>query len=129
MRKSKAMLKRWKKRQAKRKYQMAQRIEKNRVAEAVHLAVCDWTGGDGFGHCILYAVAGAHLTSRLTGQKYFPVAGSLALYPDPERQEGITFDPKAGGGLLGGEFHAWIIGPLPPGFREGSMTAHGIHTV
>ncbi|MGH6876802.1 MAG: hypothetical protein ACREHV_05400 [Rhizomicrobium sp.] len=61
-----------------------------RIAEAVHQAVCEVTGSDGFSHCALYARAGAMAASLATGVEYTINAGCLEVgtgTPDPE-------DPK-----------------------------------
>jgi hypothetical protein len=54
-------------------------------AEAVHRAVCEFSGSDGFGQCSLYAVAGFGLMvlTKLPLGSCYPQVGSLYLQPDP----------------------------------------------
>jgi hypothetical protein len=78
------------------------------VAEAVHQTVCDETGSDGFGHCMLYAIVGAFTARHVFGHDYLPQAGSLLLQHDPADPDcWVTFDAR-GNGIVSGEFHAWF---------------------
>ena len=112
-----------------------QRAGRARMAEAVHEAVCQVTGSDGFGHCPLYAWAGAVVASVVTGGDYDLHAGAvtvwtgdvnangeLALRIDPP---GAEFDhPLLGtmpGGMANGELHAWFS-PRPTGLVPGVVT-------
>jgi hypothetical protein len=89
-------------------------ISRARIAEAVHHAVCDVTGSDGFGHCALYARAGAVVASLATGREYVVNAGRLMAgtgTPDPEdagAELHLGMDPALSG-YSGREFHAWFI--------------------
>src|SRR4051812_39458661 len=55
-------------------------------AEAVHRAVCEFSGNDGFGKCYLYTIAGyTLLVNHPPGRsRFLPQAGSLYLTPDPD---------------------------------------------
>jgi hypothetical protein len=85
-----------------------------RIAEAVHLAVCEVTASDGFGHCALYARAGAVVASVATGSEYVINAGKLevgtgALDPgDSDAELYLGMDPALSG-YSGTEFHAWCL--------------------
>ena len=104
------------------------------MAEAVHQAVREVTGSDGFGYCPLYAWAGAVVASVVTGSDYDLHAGAvtvwtgdvnadgeLALLVDPD---GAEFDhPALGtirGGRANGELHAWFS-PRPPAAVPGEV--------
>jgi hypothetical protein len=79
------------------------------IAEAVHRAVCEETGGDGFGHCMLYAVAGMCLSrSVFHTDAYVPQAGALLIQPDPNDPGGWIAQDVSDGGVAAGEFHAWF---------------------
>lgn len=84
---------------------------RSRMAEAVHRAVCDVTGTDGSGHCLLYAVAGAVLAKEVLGRDYFVQAGSLSLLADPP--DGAIMIDASGGGVERGEYHCWLAHPDP----------------
>jgi hypothetical protein len=83
-----------------------------RIAEAVHQAVCEVTGSDGFSHCALYASVGATVASLATGDEYVVNAGRLEVGTgtrdavDTELYLGM--DPALSG-YSGREFHAWFI--------------------
>jgi hypothetical protein len=86
---------------------------KERMAEAVHAAVCAVTGGTGLGCCAHYAAAGSVLATAVTGKPYVPLAGSLHLYADPADPTSCTALVAEDGGIGRGEFHAWCVGPVP----------------
>lgn len=87
-----------------------QRYTHEQIADAVHHAVCDHSGSDGFGHCRLYAVAGWVLLQHLGYRNVVPQAGRLSLMPDPfDPTLWLEMDP--GFGLLG-EIHCWLV--IPP---------------
>lgn len=98
---------------------------KARIAEAVHQAVCQVTGSDGFGHCALYASVGAAVMSAATGAEYVVNAGRLEVGTgarDPEDGDAETYlgmDPALSG-YSGREFHAWIL-RRPPGMAVGTV--------
>jgi hypothetical protein len=87
---------------------------KARIAEAVHHAVCEVTASDGFGHCALYARAGAAVASAVTGHQYVINAGRLEVGTgarDPEDSDAelyLGMDPALSG-YNGIEFHAWCL--------------------
>lgn len=108
-------------------------ISKARIAEAVHEAVCHVTGSDGFGHCALYARAGAVVASVITGTEYVVNAGRLEAgtgTPDPEDASTelyLGMDPALSG-HSGREFHAWFI-RRPPGTAQGVLLTADPDTV
>ncbi|QDV37715.1 hypothetical protein [Tautonia plasticadhaerens] len=77
---------------------------RGRIAEAVHRAVCEFSGTDGCGHCMLYAVGGAGILGRVFGRTYHPQAGSMAVLVDPP-DLWMTMDAT---NFSGGEFHCWL---------------------
>jgi hypothetical protein len=78
------------------------------IAEAVHQTVCEETNSDGCGHCMLYAIVGAFLSSRVFGGRYWPQAGTLQVQHDPEDpNHWMIFDARDNG-VDGGEFHSWF---------------------
>jgi hypothetical protein len=99
-------------------------LDRAAVAESVHQAVCLVSGGDGTGHCVAYAFAGAVVLSVTTGQQWTPQAGEARFGTGQERDspEGevcFAYQPSAttgavtrdgapaAGGLANREFHAW----------------------
>jgi hypothetical protein len=80
---------------------------RHRIAEAVHDAVCDFSGRDGFGLCMLYAVAGAGLMGRVFGLTYHLQAGSMSVLADPP-DGWVTMDAS---NFAAGEFHCWLARP------------------
>jgi hypothetical protein len=77
------------------------------VAEATHRAVCELSNSDGLGHCMLYAALGATVATVVLGKKYYPQAGCLYLYSDPDDPDlAFTMDPSLG--LMDAELHCWI---------------------
>jgi hypothetical protein len=94
---------------------------KERMAEAVHAAVCEVNGGSGLGRCAHYAVAGAILATVVTGKRYIPQAGSLYLSADPADPSLYTA-MVAEDGIESGEFHCWCIGPVEEGRKSGPVT-------
>lgn len=81
------------------------RLDQCRIAEAVHRAVCDYTGTNGLGHCAMYAVAGMGLLLGL-GDNVCVQVGALELQPDPgDPTAWLSMDPANGWG----EIHAWLI--------------------
>jgi hypothetical protein len=76
------------------------------IAEAVHNTITAYTHDDGASHCLLYAYVGALVTSRVTGQRYLPMAGSLRLTVARDGA-GWLLDARQGG-LRRQEFHAWF---------------------
>lgn len=87
---------------------------RSRIAEAVHGAVCEVNGGDGFGRCADYAVAGALVLNLLTDRRYSPQVGGVdILCQPPSRYFHICGDDN---GLARGEYHCWVAcaaGPAP----------------
>ena len=94
---------------------------KERMAEAVHAAVCEATGGSGLGRCAHYAVAGSILATVVTGKRFIPQAGSLYLSTDPADPTLYTA-MVAEDGIESGEFHCWCIGPVEDGRKSGPVT-------
>ena len=87
------------------------RAFRSRVADAVHRAVCRFTGSDGYGKCHLYSLAGSVLLSSLTNRLYLPQAGSILICVDPpDRWVGIEIDRCCDSltGLANGQYHCWI---------------------
>jgi hypothetical protein len=79
-------------------------LDRDRIAEAVHHAVCDYTGTDGSGQCAMYAVAGMGLLLGLRENACVQI-GALCLQPDPgDPTAWISMDPANGWG----EVHAWL---------------------
>ena len=97
-------------RQDRRRDEVAPGISRARTAEAVHQAVCDVTGGDGYGMCHLYARAGALVASVATGRPYMWQAGELLVGTGDANEDGeLHFQYKpAASGYNGLEFHCWI---------------------
>lgn len=100
-----------------------------RIAEAVHRAVCEVTGTDGYGHCALYAQAGAMTAHFITGEVHDLQAGGLAVFTGDMNHDGeltLYVDPEGSqyngtaGGRDNGEFHAWF-GPRPAGATPGTV--------
>lgn len=77
-----------------------------RIAGAVHRAVCEFTGTDGFGYCYLYAWGGNTLAREVTGRPYRLQAGALRLRLDGDRGW-LTMNPQQDG-FGRGEFHCWM---------------------
>lgn len=90
------------------------KVDKEGIANAVHRAVCEFTGTDGCGHCPLYCGAGAAVLTYLTGDanRYYIQAGALYVEADPENQLWIGHDPSyhdsASDAFRAGEFHCWL---------------------
>ncbi len=103
---------------------MKQRPDQRRIASAVHRVVCESTGSDGYGQCLRYAVAGSTILTALTGRLWLPQVGTLKLWPDPDNDEGLEWNADLGG-MEAGEFHAWIVGPLPERCRPGKSRVEG----
>jgi hypothetical protein len=76
-------------------------------ADAVHRAVCDFTGTDGFGACMLYAVAGWSLLVGIEGEAWHLQAGTARMLADPP-DGWVEFDGARPGALARGEFHCWV---------------------
>src|SRR4051794_32826876 len=53
------------------------------IAESVHRTLCDFSGSDGCGHCMLYAVAGMAILGQVFDRKIYPQAGSLGVLVEP----------------------------------------------
>lgn len=94
--------------------------EQARIADAVHQAVCEVLGGDGFGKCAYYARPGALVAACMTGHEYAIQAGSMHVCTDDD-------DPGMGLGMVpamsdysGLEFHAWFM-RVPPGIVAGEI--------
>jgi hypothetical protein len=76
------------------------------IAESVHRAVSAFTGGDGFGHCYLYALAGCALARDVLRRDYRLQAGSLRLLAQPP--SGWLVLDASGARLEDGRFHSWF---------------------
>lgn len=76
------------------------------LAQAVHLAVAEFTASDGFGHCYLYAAAGWRLACEVLEQPYLLQAGSLRILADPP--DGWLSMPLHPDGLRQGAYHCWF---------------------
>ncbi len=87
---------------------------RGRIAETVHRAVCEFSGTDGCGHCMLYAIAGAGLLGRVFGTTFHPQAGSLSVLADPPNHW-MTMDAS---NFANGEFHCWLGRPSGGGGAE-----------
>jgi hypothetical protein len=94
---------------------------KDRMAEAVHAAVCEVTEGSGLGRCAHYAVAGSVLATVVTGKRYMAQAGSLYLSHDPADPTLLTA-MVCEAGIESGECHCWCIGPVAEGRKAGPVT-------
>lgn len=83
--------------------------KRERVAEAVHRAVCEVFGGDGFGRCLPYAFAGAML---LHEDGFSLQAGSITIVADPDTNHpdglGAVKMECRGDGFGRGEYHCWV---------------------
>lgn len=79
------------------------------VADAVHLAVTEITGSDGFCECLLYAYLGSHLCSQLLEQEYWLQVGSLLLKTQSDTDstdiDWLRFDTSNN---KRGSYHAWF---------------------
>lgn len=97
-------------RQHRQRDEVAPGLSRARIAEAVHQAVGDTTGGDGYGMCHLYARAGALVVSLITGRPYMWQAGELLVGTGDANEDGeLHFQYKpAASGYNGLEFHCWI---------------------
>jgi hypothetical protein len=97
-------------------HQLQPHYGKAQIAEAVHHAVCQHTGTDGFGYCRWYAACGWLLLQSLGYEKAVLQSGRLSLHPDPNDPTlWIEMDPSHG---VIGELHCWVVLPdenLPPG--------------
>ena len=86
-------------------------VHKEFVAEAVHQAVCEYTGTDGCQRCMYYALTGSWLLSQITGRSHMPQVGSLRFLAEPP-DGWIEIDIKRSGDTINsvydGQFHAWI---------------------
>jgi hypothetical protein len=81
-------------------------IDKQRVADAVHRAVCQVTGGDGSFQCQRYAHAGHMLLNHL-GIETVVQAGSLGLIPDDPNFVGwLRYSPTDEDEAIAG--HVWL---------------------
>jgi len=76
-----------------------------RISEAVHRAVCEFTGTDGFGHCLCYAVCGSVVASTMLEKLYLPQAGTVCIFADPPNAVAMQATDN---GLERGEFHCWF---------------------
>lgn len=97
--------------------QVRTRQIRRRVARAVHEAVCDYTGSNGAGCCMYYAVVGAVVAGKAFRRGYVPQAGTLQVACDPDSEWGWAIDPRQHiDGFVAGEFHCWFFicnGPSP----------------
>ena len=59
-----------------------------RIAEALHQAVCEVTGTDGFLQCVDYAWSGAYIAGIITGRPHHMQAGSAYVYCSPADDDG-----------------------------------------
>src|SRR4051812_11848077 len=75
-------------------------LVRDRIAEAVHQAVCEFTATDGFGHCILYSVAGMALLGCVFDHTTYIQAGTLGVLLDPADDYWMVMDAA---GIRGGE--------------------------
>ena len=66
--------------------------------------MCEVSGTDGFGKCLMYAVAG---WSLLHERGFIVQGGSLMLVSDPANDAGIKLD-AGDGGFERGEYHCWV---------------------
>jgi hypothetical protein len=83
------------------------------IAEAVHRAVVEFTGADGYRHCFLYAVAGWSLAREVFGRDYWLQAGSKRLLVAPP--DGWLYLNARPDGLCWGDFHCWFALEGPGG--------------
>ena len=83
------------------------------IAEAVHRAVVEVAGGDGYGHCFLYAVAGWSLAREVLGGDYWLQAGSKRLLVAPP--DGWLYLNATADGLVRGDYHCWFARAGPGG--------------
>ena len=92
-----------------RQHPPADRLQRQRaqVAEAVHEAVCAFAHDDGFGHCMLYALAGYMLLTQLEGDAWHLQAGSASILADPP-DGWWCYDASTPAALARGEFHCWL---------------------
>jgi hypothetical protein len=91
---------------------------RDRVAEAIHRSVCEFSGTDGFGECLLYAIAGMGLLGRGFGQKIYLQAGTMAVLAEPPDGWWVMDAEKGFVPGYGGEFHCWLGGPSNTGGVE-----------
>jgi hypothetical protein len=90
-----------------------------KVSRAVHEAVCEVSGTDGFRMCRSYAVTCWLLLQSLGYRNGAPQAGMLALLGDPADPTG-WFAMGPGQNPAGNELHCWTVlgqGPPPVGLN------------
>ena len=81
--------------------------KRERLATAVHRAICQATGTDGLNHCADYAHAGVLLATMLFGRQYKIQAGGLALQTPVGWQ--TVFDPSKNRPGVMANYHTWFI--------------------
>lgn len=74
-----------------------------RVADAVHRSVCQYTDTDGYLQCEYYALAGQGLLQREFGLEMMLQAGEMQLTVNQELSVGTHFDGKEYG-----SWHVWL---------------------
>ena len=77
---------------------------KARIADAVHNAVCEFTGTDGVGQCDLYVSTGWYLLRKHTNLWVMPQAGTIGILADPPD----VWYVMDGRNYQNGEIHCWL---------------------
>lgn len=94
------------------------------ISDGVHEAVCDFTGSDGVGRCVLYSIAGAVVASRVFGRSYYPQVGKFLLRTDPGSKDCWGIDSAViDDQFLTPEIHCWFAGPLERGAELVDLTS------
>lgn len=93
------------------------------IAGAVHEAVCEVTGTDGFQRCLEYAWSGAVIAQTVTGKPHTWQAGSAAVFIADDDDGGAPYYLGLGPGdgytgASNGDLHCWF-GEVPAGARAG----------
>jgi hypothetical protein len=77
------------------------------IADAIHRAVCEFTGSDGFGHCHAYSVAGFGVLNHLYAEpKCWINAGKARIFHDPSDP---TLCVEMGTDPMAGDYHCWNV--------------------
>jgi hypothetical protein len=82
------------------------------LADAVHAAVCEFTGTDGYGACMLYAVAGWSPLVALDSEAWHLQAGTARILAEPP-DGWLEMNGQLPGAIERGEFHCWLAQASP----------------
>jgi hypothetical protein len=96
---------------------MVASVDRDRIAEAIHRAVCEESNSDGQGRCALYALAGRLVLTQLTATPYIFQAGGFAASISDTSPRVMIMDPQSDHYRCN-EFHCWIA-RWPQGAKPG----------